>query len=238
MEVSIVERILELNRTFYQSNADSFSASRSKPWKGWGRILRYFNEPDEPRIRVLDLGCGNARFYGYLKTYCRKEIIYTGIDVSVKLTEIAKRNFPKADSFSIIEGDVIRNIGDIDKKFNFVTAFGLTHHIPSKELRQRWFDSISKLVSESGYLILTFWQLKYFKQKQTNGLCQSDLENGDVFIGWENNEESVRYVHIFLEDEINEITLRLKNSGLKLIEKFTDDLNKNSDNLYLVFRKK
>ena len=59
-------QLLELNRAFYLAHATAFDRSRAgRPWPGWQRILGGF-AAGRPLGRVLDVGCGNARFACFL----------------------------------------------------------------------------------------------------------------------------------------------------------------------------
>ncbi|NJL93275.1 MAG: hypothetical protein HC915_05865 [Anaerolineae bacterium] len=60
MDASTLHLLDQLNRAFYQAVASSFDATRQRPWAGWRPLLQHLPTAEAP-LRVLDLGCGNAR---------------------------------------------------------------------------------------------------------------------------------------------------------------------------------
>ena len=74
--------LIELDNAFYAEHAASFSATRSTPWQGWGRLTELLSELGGPwtngtgdgcdrgsaeAVHVLDLACGNLRFERFLR---------------------------------------------------------------------------------------------------------------------------------------------------------------------------
>jgi SAM-dependent methyltransferase len=236
MYKSIVERILKLNSDFYQSTAVGFSGSRQLPWKGWFKILEFIRHQGGP-AGVIDLGCGNARFYSFLKDNYNGDFKYLGLDKCEELLKIAHAEYGKNRNFNKKKCDVIKNISTIKNKFGTVAVFGLTHHIPSAGLRNYWFDKVGGLVNKDGLLVITFW---YPQEKNIKGppeIKTARLDDGDCYLGWGNRESVFRYVHVYSEQEIARIIKQQKRNGLILISSFKADDGKKSDNLYLVFRR-
>ena len=58
--------------------------------KAWEEMRFLFDDYVKGKERILDLGCGNGRFYEMLEG---KDIEYIGVDVSKELIDIAKINF-------------------------------------------------------------------------------------------------------------------------------------------------
>ena len=58
-----------LNKDFYEIIADSFDTSRQFAWTGWLELWQDYLQKDLESgvFKVLDLGCGNARFYDFLR---------------------------------------------------------------------------------------------------------------------------------------------------------------------------
>lgn len=66
--------------------------------KRWSVILTeiYSLIRDKEKFSILDVGCGNARFCGVLKTEFGIRLSYTGLDIVPQFIEEAKLTFPDA----------------------------------------------------------------------------------------------------------------------------------------------
>lgn len=73
--------------------------------------------------KVLDLGCGSGIFTHFL---AQRGLNATGLDLSPKLLELARRNFPEA---TFIEGDV-EALPFEDGSVDAILLSGLVHHLP------------------------------------------------------------------------------------------------------------
>ena len=233
-----ITQILKLNELFYQSVSGDFSKTRQEPWEGWGRvcktIVKTFNLDELNNgqsnlkndgkntscIKILDLGCGNGRFLKYIRSKI-KSFDYTGIDINNDLLLEAEKIevLSNKQRKKFIKKDVILDIKKIKGKYNVVTIFGLTHHIPDKSFRKKWFGNLARLLSNPALLIITFWEF--------------DKKPGDYILGWGQQSKETRFCHKYSIKEIKEIEDIFKNSGLKLIEKYKSD----NKNLYLIFGK-
>jgi len=85
-----------LNKNFYSRNAESFSNTRAVVWAGWDKLFEHIAPPDS----VLDVGCGNGRFFKAVKQV-NSEIEYLGVDSSTELIEIARKNFEGEQNVSL-----------------------------------------------------------------------------------------------------------------------------------------
>jgi tRNA (uracil-5-)-methyltransferase TRM9 len=216
MNIKTVKDILKLNRDFYQSVSKEFSITRQKPWIGWNRAVESAVETlqlGKEVIKVLDIGCGNGRFYDFISRKV-ENIKYTGVDINNDFINEAKGKYNKA---SFIKQDIFKNLEKIKGNYNFVCAFGVTHHISGDSFRSQWFSKLPNLLDKKGVLILTFWN---FKDKP-----------GDYFLGWKSRKDVQRYCHQYSEKEITEIIETYKGKSLKLIDRYTSD----KENLYLIF---
>ena len=90
MDDKIIKQILDINCHFYESYAKEFSVTRQAPWLGWSQLLTFLSTN---KMRVLDLGCGNGRFYKFLKCNLKNEFDYQGVDISKNLVKEAINNF-------------------------------------------------------------------------------------------------------------------------------------------------
>ncbi len=223
MNDSTIKQILALNTKFYQSVATHFSKTRQSNWKGWGRVVNFFEDLPEPK--VLDIGCGNGRFLNFLKENTSKKFEYTGIDNNAELLSEAQSKNPEC---KFIDVDVFGNLESLKDKYNFIVVFGLMHHIPGKEFREKWLHDVIALLEEKGILVLTFWDFKAEKVLKTLP------DEGDYILGWDKKPETERYAHKFTEKELNDIST---NYDVELVEKLEADGKDNKSNKYLIFKK-
>ena len=65
-----IDKIIRVNKEFYDKVGPDFDKTRKSAWKGWGRVAEIiegeFGETNslERPISVLDVACGNGRFIG------------------------------------------------------------------------------------------------------------------------------------------------------------------------------
>lgn len=220
-----VKQILKLNEKFYQLVSGEFSKTRQRPWKGWGRVAEIITDvfSDEIKsgkyISVLDLGCGNGRFYDFIKNQTPK-IEYTGVDTNNDLLNEAKENYNLKDNSVIFNNlDIFNNLKEIKENYDVMVAFGITHHVPVSIFRKDWFKSLVELMNDKALLILTFWD------------CEK--EPGDYLLGWSKNQEAIRFCHKYSENELEDIVKGYGCVGVTLLERFNSD----KENHYLIFGK-
>jgi cyclopropane fatty-acyl-phospholipid synthase-like methyltransferase len=108
---------------------------------------------DRNQYRLLDLGCGNARFLApVLKQFPPAH--YQGVDLSDTALEEA-RTFLAGLSCTILltHGDMLEAVETTDKKWDVIfTGFAL-HHL-SSEQKARFFQAAGKCLSTDGWLLL------------------------------------------------------------------------------------
>ena len=188
---------------------------------------------------ILDVGCGNGRFYDVLKS---KNIKYSGIDNSEELIKIAKDKFSEAN-FEVAD---ILKIPFTDNSFDKVYCIAVLHHIPSNELRIEALKELKRVLKPGGLLILTawnLWQTRISWRQVFNNLIlkvfkKTQLDPKDILIPWKNQSGQVltqRYIHAFTKAEISKLATRV---GLKIKKTgttFRPDLKDN--NIYLIAQK-
>lgn len=211
--------------------AEEFSGKRREPWP---ELKFLFDDYLASGDKVLDLGCGNGRFFEFCMN---KNVDYLGIDPSEKLIEIAKTRYPQA-KFQV--GDAMQ-LPFPDNSFDKVYSIAVFHHIPSSESRSMFLEEARRVLKPNGLLILTVWKfsqpkmrfllLKYTLQKL---LGLSKLDFGDVLDPWGKTNVK-RYYHWFSKKElakpIEEVGLKVKKIG------FAKSKNKKRQNIYLVAEK-
>lgn len=229
MDNKTVQQILNLNRNFYESYADQFSKTRQSPWQGWVQIIPILKTFKRPSL--LDVGCGNGRFYAFLQKEINSDIDYTGIDNSASLIKYAQNKYPNT-KFELT--NFLKMSDTVTNKYNAIVCFGIMHHIPSKELRKKFLEDIAKKLNDNAILVLTLWTEKPHESKTL--VAQSlSMEKNDYVTIWDKDATKTRYVHIFDDQEIGEIKTSCQQLNLKLLKSYNADGPKRNSNLYLIY---
>lgn len=196
--------LLKKTKDDYNRIADKFSSTRGY----LSNDLLELRELASKGEKILDLGCGNGRLSEVLK---ENDIDYIGIDNSREMIKIAKEKYPKE---KFILSDALR-LPFKNNTFNKVFSLSVIQHIPSVELRIKFFKEAYRVLESNGKLIVTSWYFdqnkikKYSKQNQ-------ELENGDIFYPFkvpEKNIEVLRYIHCFGRKELIKL---FEESGFKV----------------------
>lgn len=101
----------------------------------------------EPFSDLLDAGCGTGAMLGMFRKDCPDKN-YTGIDLSEKMIETAKRK--KLDGVCFVAGDC-ENLPFAENSFDVVTCSMSFHHYPDPE---KFFQSLHRVLRPGGRLIL------------------------------------------------------------------------------------
>lgn len=240
MDPDLTHRLLELNREFYSGFADSFSATRSRPWAGFSHLLPYI--PDG--CRVLDLGCGNGRLAAFLDSK-RQEVHYLGLDSSTRLITLAEEQ-----SCSLGFVSATYRIADVTspgwtdavccRGFDAVAALGLLQHIPGLELRQKVVHQAASLLGPAGVLLISSWQFLSSQRLRDRlipwphvGIDETLLESGDYLLDWRRDGTGYRYCHQLIEEEVEHLAT---GASLEVVESIFADGPRDNLNLYSVLR--
>ncbi len=213
------QKILAVNRQFYQTFASQFSNTRMRLQPGVRSILERLTSSES----ILDLGCGN----GYLACQVAErfpDISYTGLDNSPDLLALAQRacagqhniTFYIADLSTVNWDLILLAAPDIDSttQFDTILAFAVLHHLPGEALRVNVLKKVRKLLKPGGLFIHSEWQFlknprlhSRIQPWETIGLSEEDIDPGDYLLDWRHGGQGLRYIHHFSEDELEEIAL-------------------------------
>ncbi len=251
MDRKTAEFLNALNRRFYAAQAQSFGQTRTRPWAGWQRLLPWLETRagavSASPLAILDLGCGNGRFFAFLRQHLRHDFVYHGIDSSAALLAMARQDFAADARASFIETDLsaddhgaayVREGQEV--AWDFIAAFGLLHHWPGFENRVEFLRDAAQALHPGGLLGVAFWQFakhERFQRKIVSwstqaGVDSAQLEAGDCLLSWGPSPDALRYCHFADDGELLRLRKRLEADGVHLCEAFSSDGETGDLNLY------
>jgi tRNA (uracil-5-)-methyltransferase TRM9 len=241
MHADIADRLIKLNKQFYQTFAFQFAATRQRLQPGVVRILE--NIP--PNALILDLGCGNGELARQL-VQSGHQGQYLGLDFSQELLDVARAGCPDAPKVNFAQADLSNPDWDSQfpipvTQFPIIFAFAALHHLPSRELHFKTFRKIHTMLPVGGRFIHSNWQFLNSQRLKARvqpweviGLSRSQIDSGDYLLDWRRGGYGVRYVHQFDEAELIALA---GEAGFEVRESFTSDGQEGNLGLYQVWEK-
>ena len=209
MKREVAQKVLTENRSSYDKIAQEFSRTRIQFWNE----LVFLKEHTTSGMSLIDIGCGNGRFYSVIK---ERGSTYTGVDNSQGLLDEARKKFPEAN---FVNGDATA-LPFANESFNIAYSFATIHHIPSRALRKKFVSEAGRVLHTGNTFILTTWYLwrpRYISQLLFTAikslLLLSPLDIGDMMHTF-GKERTPRYLHAFTERELLRL---LKKNGFEII---------------------
>jgi tRNA (uracil-5-)-methyltransferase TRM9 len=217
------QRLSELNQEFYRLTADDFHKTRCRPWQGWYMLCPYLKTP----LSVLDVGCGNGRFGLFLARELGGDFDYHGIDNNAKLLNHARRLLVAIPgSVELIEQDILeRPLPSCC--YDLVAVFGVLHHIPGNEQRQKFMRILAQHVRPGGLLAFTCWCFYESPRLRARIIAwpqDYEVEDHDYLLDWRRGQNALRYCH-YVDDE--EQAALIAATGLLEIRTYRADGNLN-----------
>lgn len=113
-------------------------------------VEKYIKKP----CKTIEFGCGIGNYAIYL---AKMGIDVTGVDISKKAIEIAKKNAAKINVVcDFLVADVTGDLNCIEGKYDFAYDWELLHHI-FPENREKFVINIHSLLNQGGkYLTVSF----------------------------------------------------------------------------------
>jgi SAM-dependent methyltransferase len=234
MPAHVRQKLLALNRNFYEQQADSFAASRDHYQDGYPRLLPYV---PVPCAGLLDVGCGEGRFGRFLQAH-QAVAHYVGLDGSAGLLAAAREKTPGTyHQRDISRPGFLAELGS----FPAIACLSTLQHIPGRDGRRRLLQEMAAHLEPGGVLFLANWQFTKSPRQQrkilpwsTIGLTERDVEPGDYLLSWQRQGSGMRYVTEINLDETRELAHA---AGFKEVAHFRSDGREGDLNLYTIWRR-
>ncbi len=200
MKYKKAKNIINKNKKDWNKIAKKFSNTRKFLWPELKNLNQYVKKGD----KVLDLGCGNGRLFQAFN----KDINYTGVDLSKELINIAKQKYD-SENIKFITTNAL-NLPFEKDYFDIVFSIAMLHHIPSKNLRNKFLKQVKKVLKPDSLFIVSVWDLwrlkifiRYKIWPMIFGWHPKGLDWKDVYIPFKTKNGKVkRYYHCFTQNEL------------------------------------
>jgi SAM-dependent methyltransferase len=233
----------KLNFDFYQSAGKYWNNDPNYIWNGWLSLiyhlekLKHINRP----VKILDLGCGNGRFYNFAKQNFL-DLQYTGVDFSDYFLTLASKNLSNDNSVKFIKSDLFFddwNFLKYEGQFDLIVAFGLIHHIPSKTILKDFFRKFKTIPrSKVAKNVLTTWNYhlvnrlsKKIVDKIEKPIGISYFDEQENLLTWDKGVNVLRFSRYFYPDQVLNL-LELSKDDCYI---FNSDGKTGNQNTYYVF---
>lgn len=237
MQEQVVQKLIRLNREFYQSFATSFSETRARLQPGVIYTIDRISASDS----VLDLGCGNGGVARHLTQRGHRGMYY-GLDSSQGLLEIARTDCPHHRAqFEHADLTDLDWQKELPASFDHIFAFAVFHHIPGETLRIQILNQIHDILATDGTMTLSNWNFPESARIRerilpwsTIDIDEADVDPGDALLDWKRDGHGLRYVHHFDEDGLAHLA---QVTGFRVTDTFYSDGEGGRLGLYQVWKK-
>jgi len=202
MKQEYANYVREQSRLGYEKITEDFSRTRGKFWDE----LLFVRDLIPKGARIVDIGCGNGRFFGTLED---PSVDYTGIDFSEGLIRIANERYQKNQNAKFLVGDAL-SLPFPNNSFETTVSFAVIHHIPSQEYREQFLRELERVTKPGGIIVITAWDVWHSKPRIVVEYLfkklwrQSSLDIGDAFLKF-GKAENARFVHAFSKRELRSL---------------------------------
>lgn len=225
MKQATIERLIAINRAFYERTAADFDQTRGQPWPGWERLLAHLPDTAGDPLRVLDVGCGNGRLALFLAAN-GAPLRYHGIDSSPALLQRALESLAGLPGVTVTleVRDALLDAPPADT-YDLVAAFGVLHHVPGFDFRQQWLRALAGCVAPGGRLAFAAWRFYEYERFQQRIVpwppeLAAQVERHDYLLDWRRGVQALRYCHYVDDAEHDDLE---RACGLDALESYRAD---------------
>lgn len=181
----VAHTLNRLTGEFYAREAETFSATRQMPWKGWEQSFELIEQEDSTffshPLTIVDIACGNLRFESFLcECHITPRHIYAvdscpaladkspfgSLHTSPSATCLGKNcTAPLSHTLEYHEVDIVEALDGKNLSFELPCAtadlavvFGFMHHLPHFPQRAEMLKVLGKTLRPGGFAIVSFWQ--------------------------------------------------------------------------------
>lgn len=164
-------------KTYWEKRAESWDRQAKTMTIEVDDVKEFFGEPKT----LLDLGCGNGRWIPVFKDWGFDLKGYTGEDVSEKLIEISKKNFPDLN-FYVSSAEELPT----DKKYDLVFSYTTLEHVKEEDI-ENVAQRLKKIAKKILLIEPTNFESKYYchnhdYEKLFNVVKKKELKDKTIFL--------------------------------------------------------
>jgi len=204
MQAAVADRLLQINREFYQAFARPFAETRRRLQPGAAELVRSV----PPDASVLDLGCGSGEVPRALARR-RHRGAYLGIDQCQDLLDQARRC--ELSQAAFVHADLAADGWPDHTRppYEHALALAVLHHLPGESRRRDFAIRVRDLLGPQGVFAFSVWQFQTSERLRrrivpwdTIGIDPSQVDPGDFLLDWRHGGRGLRYVHAFDDAEL------------------------------------
>lgn len=160
------------------------------------------------------------------------------MDISPVLLAVAEEQLASSEiAYELQEIDIVERLLQHDFQLppntHVATLFGVLHHIPGKETRQRLLQVLIQQLPPKGEIWLTIWNPGRVSGKKNRSAL--DLGNNDHLLGWQHEVDAQRFVHWISAEE--EASLLKSLSSVKVVARWEVNTPGERGNICLLLQK-
>jgi SAM-dependent methyltransferase len=247
MNSATAQRLVALNRQFYDRSGTFFSATRRRIQPGVRRVLGTLRGEES----ILDLGCGNGELARALAGRNHRGR-YVGVDFSPVMLREAEHttkslaaHFLVADLTTLAQpaAALAEPLSSVLRpaSFDLVLALAVLHHMPSSELRLGLLRMVGAVLKPKGQFTHSSWQFMNSRKLaariqpwEAAQMSAADVDAGDHLLDWRGGGTGLRYVHQFSPAELADLASQ---TGFRIRDTFYSDGQGGRLGLYQVWLK-
>jgi len=180
----------QIKRTWNQIGKESGGYRR----KTWIPLQEFLDKVDDD---LLDIGAGNC---DRTRQVLEKDLKLYAVDASKEMLKHAP------DKVIKIESDATKI--PLKRKFKYITAIAIMHHLPTEKDRIQFLKEIKRLLAKEGEAFITAWYSE---------------EKGDKLLTWGYRFE--RYYHFFSTNELKDLLEKAEITNYKIRKATAKEIN-------------